>query len=281
MFPNTLCGDGQFSILYYLLVSHLNAIIIKQYPESNLQPGQQSTVRHLLYLWTGRQCPLEVRACGETLTTELFQHLQRNVMQIRVNDGLEPPHFLQIFKGKLIVFNGQCTDYDPTGSCNMQPSTFLLKVTGDSTFNSKAVQISNKSAFGSKDCLILMTLDKEVWVWCGQGSTGDSREIAKSIGSTIGEYTLALESNEPIEFWMCLPEKIEAKFRNANQYLNGIAHSTAIANQHVDLYICLPEHIDETAFERVCAFEQLDLTPEDVYLLDVGSFVYVWVGALT
>lgn len=35
-----------------------------------------------------------------------------NVVVVRVCDGKEPPHFLQILKGRLIIFQGKGTEID-------------------------------------------------------------------------------------------------------------------------------------------------------------------------
>lgn len=254
--------------------------------------GQLPVVRHILYLWTGAQCPTDIRSNGEHLATELYQHLNKGVMQVRVSEGMEPPHFLQIFNGKLIIFNGKSNDYDPTGNGNRHPSTYLLKVTGDSTFNSKAIQVTGKSAFSSKDCLVLNTMsssntiESNVWVWCGQCSTGDTREIAKSIGSIIGEYSLALESSEPDEFWYCLPDKIETKLRMANAptvECSSAYESVSpgfIDDSRVALFIVSAVESNNISMRQVMAFEQIDLMPEDIYVLDVGSGIFIWTGVL-
>lgn len=256
-----------------------------------LPGGHLPVVRHILYLWTGSQCPNDIRNAGEQLTTELYQHLRKNAMQVRIHEGNEPPHFLQIFTGKLIIFNGKASDYDVAGGSASHPSTYLLKVTGDSTYNSKAVQVTSRSQFTSKDCLVLTTIGQDVWVWCGQSSTGDTREIAKAIGSAVGEYSLALESNEPDEFWRCLPDKIETKLRMAKEATNGMAdgyagtdatQSAMVDEMRVGLYVvsAVGSGSGQMVLRQVMAFEQADLVPEDVFLLDVGSSVFVWTGSL-
>lgn len=233
----------------------------------------------ILYLWVGIACSPETAVRGEKLSTEMFERLRREgVMQVRVHEGWEPPHLLQIFKGKLIVFNGKSDDYDVTGGCNVYPVTFLLKVSGDVPFNSKAVQVTGKSAqFSSKDCLVMNNENEEVWVWCGQSSTGDKREIAKTIGTLVGEYSLALESSEPDAFWRCLPETIESKLRMAHTEPNGVAPLQAI-DAVVELFVmCSMDSLGVT-FQQINAFEQSDLTPNDVFLLDTGNCVFLWIG---
>lgn len=236
----------------------------------------------IIYLWVGAACSAETAVRGEKLASEMYAQLRRDgVMQARVHEGWETPHFLQIFKGKLIVFNGKSDDFDQSGGCNVYPVTFLLKVSGDSTFNAKAVQVSGKSAkLSSKDCLVLNSENEEVWVWCGQSSTGDKREIAKSIGTLVGDYSLALESSEPDDFWRCLPETVESKLRMAHAETNGFSLAEPIVESVIGLFVVATMDALGVTFQQINSFEQSDLTPEDMFLLDTGSCVFMWVGKL-
>lgn len=53
--------------------------------------------------------------------------------QVRVIQGKESPHFLAIFKGKMIIFSG---DYKQSN-----PSKFLLQVHGNRAHNTKAEEV--------------------------------------------------------------------------------------------------------------------------------------------
>lgn len=240
-------------------------------PENNLQ-FERPSVRHILYLWIGKQCPSSTRDIGEKLSNELFQHLQKNVMQIRLYDGFESPHFLQIFSGKLIVFDGVAWSAEESKF----PKLFVLKVTGNSTFTSRATQINHKTTFSSKDCMIVKCYDA-VWLWCGQSSTGDAREAAKGIGGTLGDCVLAMESNEPEDFWISLPDQWKNKFRNLP---NGdeLGYHFNVDKERVRLFVCSVIQ-GSIKFDQIIAFGQTDLRPEDVFVLDIDCMLYVWIGA--
>lgn len=144
-----------------------------QSAETNGKSPAESNVKNILYLWTGKQCTAETALQGEGVADEYGRHLRQHVMHIRVYENMEPPHFLQIFKGRLIVFKGKCTDFDPHGSCCVYPNTYLLKVIGNATHNSKAIQVSSKIVdFTAHDCFIIRTADGSNWIWCGPSSTG-------------------------------------------------------------------------------------------------------------
>lgn len=193
-------------------------------------------------------------------------------MQIRLNDGFESPHFLQIFRGKLIVFIGSGDSIEDF----KVPKLFLLKVTGNSTFNTRATQITQKSTFSSKDCMIVKCYDS-LWIWCGQSSTGDAREVAKTIGGTLGDYTLIMESNEPEDFWISLPDHFESKFRNIPN-MEECKFEFNIEKERIRLYVCsFIQGIIK--FDQIMAFDQTDLKSEDIFVLDINCMLYIWIGS--
>lgn len=244
--------------------------LIEQIPENNLL-FEQPSVRHVLYLWIGRQCPSSKKDVGEKLSNELFQRLQKNVMQIRLNDGFESPHFLQIFRGKLVVLDGDAVEESKF------PKIVVLKVIGNASFNTRATQISQQSPLSSKDCVVVKCYDS-VWVWCGQSSTGDAREAAKIVGGTVGDYALVMESNEPEDFWITLPDDWSSKFRNLPNWDEAAHQFFRVEMNRARLLVC--SFIQGMIkFDQIVAFCQTDLRPEDVFLLDIDCMVYVWIGS--
>lgn len=227
---------------------------------------------------------------GEDLCEKYSNHLRKNVMQVRVYENMEPPHLLQIFLGKLIVFKGKCTDFDINGSCCVYPNTYLIKIIGNATHNSKAIQVSSKIVdFTAFDCFIIRTADGSNWVWCGPSSTGDNREVAKSIGALIGEYTLVIGGNESMDFWKYIPDSVKVKLKNANnnkhiRHDHDLTHAIE-KNFHIDrakaeLYVCSIEANGIITKKQIISYTQNDLTSEDIFLLDARLFIYVWIGSL-
>lgn len=193
-------------------------------------------------------------------------------MQIRLNDGFESPHFLQIFAGKLIVFDGVAWSSDEAKF----PKLFVLKVTGNSTFTARATQINQKSVLSSKDCVIVKCYDS-VWLWCGQSSTGDAREAAKGIGGTLGDCVLAMESNEPEDFWITLPDQWKSKFRSL-PIADEPVHHFNVEKERVRLFVSSVRQ-GSIKFDQIIAFDQTDLRPADVFLLDIDCMLYIWIGS--
>lgn len=243
--------------------------------------NQSSTVKQVVYLWSGSQANPEDKKTGEILLLEICDRLGNSSIQIRISEGLEPPHFLQIFKGTFVIFNGKSTEFDSTGLNTKEPNTYILKVYGNSSFSSKAIQVNNKTIYTSQDCFVLKTSNGELWVWCGQSSTGDSREMAKSIGSSIGEYTLVVESSEPEEFWTALNDKSAEKFKWArSNKIDFDLMPAPLAKNQVTLYSSFLKQ-GTIQINQIIGFDQKNLNPEDIFLLDAGNIIYIWIGSLS
>lgn len=230
-----------------------------------------ASIKNILYLWIGRHCKQMDKTTGELFLTEMFDHFNTNVAQIRIHEGMEPPHFLQLFKGKLIILNG------PDLSRKF-PSTFILKVVGNSSYTAKAIQVTSRTSHSPTDCYIIKAVSGTVWVWCGHGSTGDSREMAKGIAGMVGEPNIVMEGAEKEEFFESVGEKCLAQLKTTT-HLSEISLGSAWDKSRVNLYLSSLIQ-GQIQLEQIFAFNQMDLTPENVFLLDAGSIIYVWLGSM-
>ncbi|XP_055634484.1 villin-like protein quail isoform X1 [Toxorhynchites rutilus septentrionalis] len=238
-----------------------------------------NSIKNVVYLWTGSNASAEYRQTGEAFLGEMCNHLKKHVVQVRISEGMEPPHFLQIFKGGLIIFNTKSPSLEAITNPRKHPSSFVLKVVGNSTYTCKAVQVSSKTLYYPEDCYILKAPDNEIWIWCGQYSTGDSREMAKSIASNLGEYNLVMESNETDQFFSSVGEKFLKQLKKTHGTIVAPTMNVAMTweRQRVGLYMCSIEQ-EKYVLNKIFGFTQKDLRPENIFLLDAGNIVYVWIG---
>ena len=256
----------------YGQVFHSDNCYIVHY--QTLAPSTGTSVKNVIYLWIGRLAKQRDKTTGEMFLTEMFDHFNTNVAQVRIYEGMEPPHFLQLFKGKLIILDGP----DLGEIIRKFPSSFILKVVGNSSYTAKAIQVTSKTSHSPTDCYIIKAILGTVWVWCGHSSTGDTREIAKSIAGMIGEPNLIMEGAEHEEFHESVGEKCVKQLKTMS-HLSEITLSSAWERSRVNLYLASLVQ-GQIQLEQIFAFNQLDLTPENIYLLDAGSIIYVWLGNL-
>lgn len=231
------------------------------------------SIKNIIYLWIGQQSRHKDKATGELFLDEMFDHFNENVLQIRIYEGMEPPHFLQLFKGKLIILSGSDLN---NGTGPKFPSTFILKVFGNSSYTAKAITVTNKSTYSQTDCYIIKAMSGTTWVWCGNSSTGDTREIAKKIASIIGEPNLVMEGTESEAFYKSVGEKCITQLKSMPRSTN-LSLCPSWEKSRVNLYLASLIQ-GQIILEQIFGFTQKDLAPDNIYLLDVGSIIYVWLG---
>lgn len=237
-------------------------------------PSSGNSIKNIIYLWIGRQCKQVDKTTGELFLAEMFDHFNTNVAQIRIYEGMEPPHFLQLFKGKFIILSGP----DMSDIGKKFPPAFILKVVGNSSYTAKAIQVTSKTSHSPTDCYIIKAASGSVWVWCGHSSTGDTREMAKGIAGIVGEPNLIMEGAESDEFSESVGEKCISQLK-LMQHGPEPALSSAWDRARVNLYVASLMQ-GQIQLEQMFAFNQTDLIPSNIYLLDAGSIIYVWLGSL-
>lgn len=231
------------------------------------------SVKNIIYLWIGQQCKQKDKTTGELFLNEMFNHFDTNIMQIRIYEKMEPPHFIQLFKGKFIIFNG------PSLKRNESPLAFILKVVGHSSYTAKAFQVSEKTSYAPTDCFVIKVGSTNViYIWCGISSTGDTREVAKNIAGIFGEPSLIMEGAENEEFYNLIGEKCIRQLKMANQTVE-VTLANTWNRSRVNLYIASLVQ-GQIELESILAFTQSDLKSENIFLLDAGSIIYVWLGCL-
>ena len=229
------------------------------------------SIKNVIYLWIGSQSKHKDKASGEFLMSEMFDQFYTDVVQISVYEGMEVPHFMQIFKGKLIILNG------PNFKDGAQNINFalILKVSGNSTYTAKAVEVTYKTPYLPTSCYIIKTVSGMTWVWCGLSSTGDTREMAKNIACTVGEPNLIMEGAESSEFYESVGENCINQIKSVKHLIDPT--STIWDSKRVNLYMALLTQ-GKIRLEQIFTFDQSDLNPDNIYLLDAGSIIYVWFG---
>uniref|UniRef100_A0A8B9VAF5 Gelsolin-like domain-containing protein n=1 Tax=Anas zonorhyncha TaxID=75864 RepID=A0A8B9VAF5_9AVES len=161
---------------------------------------------YVLYMWQGRHASVdEITACALN-AIELDKKYGDEAVQVRVTMGKEPAHFLAIFKGKLIIYEGGTSRAQKS---TLEPAIRLFQVRGTSEMNTKATEVpARASSLNSNDVFLLAT-NQVCYLWCGKGCSGDEREMAKMVADIVSrrdKHTI-LEGQEPAEFWEALGGK--------------------------------------------------------------------------
>lgn len=243
---------------------------------------------NIIYFWQGRKSSTDEKASSAFLSVSLSSQLSGEATQARVVQGKEPDHFLSLFKGKMIVHQGgvdsgftnkkstSSSSSDATSSSEVEEKsgseTRLYHIKGTRKENTRAVQVEAKSSsLNSGDVFCLVT-QEGAFVWNGQHASQEERSTATAVVEILVKGTvtpIVLEEGSETEvFWSALGGKTE--------YTRDPA--AAEGKQEARLFHC-SDALGKFKVQEVFNFTQDDLINEDVFILDTGAEVFVWIGS--
>ncbi|XP_020500770.2 advillin [Labrus bergylta] len=227
---------------------------------------------YLLYMWQGRHATQDELAASAFQAVDLDQKLGGEPVQVRVTMGKEPRHFMAIFKGKMVIFEGGTSR---KGATDPEPPIRLFQVCGSDQSNTKAIEVPVLASSLNSNDVFLLRSQSGIYLWCGKGSSGDERAMAKEVSTAIGQNSqrgseeLVAEGQEPIEFWELLGGKAP--------YASDKRLQQVVLDHQPRLFEC-SNKTGRFIVTEVTQFTQEDLSEDDVMLLDTWDQVFLWIG---
>ncbi|XP_040921286.1 villin-1 [Toxotes jaculatrix] len=236
-------------------------LILYTYQRSNRQ-------QYILYMWQGRHATNdEITACAYQ-AVNIDNKYNGAPVQVRVLMGKEPRHFLAIFKGKLIIFEGGT---GRPGVVNPDTSARLFQVRGTNELNTKATEVlARASSLNTNDVFLLKT-DQMCYLWYGKGCSGDERMMGRAMSDVLSKQDkqVVMEGQEPAEFWVALGGKAP--------YASDKRLQREEPPHSPRLFEC-SNQTGQFRMTEVSDFAQIDLDEEDVMLLDTWEEIFLWIG---
>ncbi|KAB0798553.1 hypothetical protein PPYR_09546 [Photinus pyralis] len=229
---------------------------------------EMKTLRNVVYVWLGNDAPQEDINCTKFKANEISGELDEGAMQVRIVQGFESPHFLQLFHGRMIVFRGRSPAVEDDHT--KKGKSYLLQICGSTSYSTKALEVAAQASSLNSNYCYVFKKRKHYYIWCGNFSTGDQREMAKGF---IGkDFSILMEGKESANFWDDLGGQ--------SPY-----HTSKLSNDDENLRVprLFNCRIVNGRFkaEECVNFTQNDLLPEDVLLLDTWKSVFMWMGSLS
>nr|XP_023655929.1 villin-like protein isoform X1 [Paramormyrops kingsleyae] len=229
---------------------------------------KSNRAQYILYMWLGRHATQdEITACAYQ-AVNVDNKYNGAPVQVRVTMGKEPRHFLAIFKGKLIVYEGGT---GRPGVVNPDPGARLFQVRGEHEWNTKATEVPTRASSLNTNDVFLLKTDKVCYLWYGKGCSGDEREMGKSLADIISKQDkqIVMEGQEPADFWVCLGGK--APYASDKRFQQEkVAHAPR-------LFEC-SNQTGRFLMTEISDFAQEDLDEDDVMLLDTWDEIFLWIG---
>ncbi|XP_035517512.1 advillin [Morone saxatilis] len=227
---------------------------------------------YLLYIWQGRHVSQDELAASAFQAVDLDQKYGGEPVQMRITMGKEPRHFMAIFKGKMVIFEGGTSR---KGSSDPEPPIRLFQVHGYDPSNTKAIEVPALATSLNSNDVFLLRSQSGMYLWCGKGSSGDERAMAKEVSSVIaqnsqrGSEEIVAEGQEPIEFWELLGGKAP--------YASDKRLQQMVSDHQPRLFEC-SNKTGRFIVTEVTQFTQNDLYEDDVMLLDTWDQLFLWIG---
>uniref|UniRef100_A0A8C1TVL1 Villin-like n=1 Tax=Cyprinus carpio TaxID=7962 RepID=A0A8C1TVL1_CYPCA len=224
--------------------------------------------QYILYMWQGRHATQdEVTACAYQ-AVNLDNKYNGAPTQVRVVMGKEPRHFLAIFKGRLIIFEGGT---GRPGVVNPDPGARLFQVRGTHEMNTKATEVPGRASSLNTNDVFLLKTHQNVFLWYGKGCSGDEREMGKAVADLLSEQDkqIVMEGQEPAAFWVALGGKAP--------YATDKRLEKEVAPHEPRLFEC-SNQTGRFLMTEVADFTQDDLDEDDVMLLDTWEEIFLWIG---
>ncbi|PNY08474.1 villin-2-like protein [Trifolium pratense] len=194
------------------------------------------------------------------LTNTMSNSLKGRPVQGRIYEGKESPQFVALFQPMVVLKGGLSTGYknlitdkDLSDETYTEKSIALIRISGTSIHNNKAVQVDAvPSSLNSTECFVLQT-SSTIFIWHGNQGSFEQQHQAEKVAEFLRPgVTLkhAKEGTENSAFWLALGG--EKQSYTSKKVINEV--------------------------EEIYNFSQDDLLTEDIHVLDTHAEVFLWLG---
>ncbi|XP_076104463.1 advillin-like isoform X2 [Mytilus galloprovincialis] len=220
---------------------------------------------YVMYYWLGSKSSIELQEKTMKHVLSKDADLQYQCIKVRVLDGKEPTHFMNVLQNSIIIHDCDLKD-------SSQFSTQMFRVREIVNGNMRVLQVvPNRSSLNSSASFLIMSKE-ECFLWYGKKSGGPEREYTKSMleflnPSKMFDFEVVLEGRENNR----LQELLGANCKYPLEFPKPI-----LERRQPNLVLC--HHTNSISFEDIVNFQKEDLTSEDIYFLDSFDQIFIWIG---
>uniref|UniRef100_A0A3P8TLK4 Supervillin d n=1 Tax=Amphiprion percula TaxID=161767 RepID=A0A3P8TLK4_AMPPE len=272
----------------------ITTLVGKRQKPGELSAGAPGRERTACFFWQGRHSSASEKGTSALMTVELGSH---RGSQMLVSQGKEPPCFLQLFQGGLIIHKGSRDD-----SANNTGDWRLFCVRGEAEVEASLVEVvCQRASLRSRASLVLLNAQKgKLYLWHGCKAHAGAKQVAKKavdkltqrcpselgLSSTSSVRVEEVEEgSEPAEFVKALGSQdkkaYDCMLQDPGKYnytprLFGLSASSGVFEGEEQLY---PTRVTEGVMAMPFLQENLYSAPQPaLFLLDNRMEVYLWQG---
>jgi len=232
-----------------------------------------------VHFWLGEKTSQDEMGTAAYKTVELDDLLGDVPVQYREVQGSESETFMNVFKGKITIMDGGVD----SGFKHVKPDDYkprLMHLKGKKNVRVTQVELSSKSL--NEGDVFILDAGLRIWQWNGAKAAIAEKRKAQEVLNGLKEErngkvkSKIIDSNEDdAEFWELMGGK------------GAIA--AEIPDEKVEIppksIWCLSDSSGKLTVEEVASgkgnIKKSTLKSEDVFFLDNGTTLYVWVGSKT
>ncbi|XP_056153072.1 supervillin [Lampris incognitus] len=272
----------------------ITAIVGKRQRPGELSAGGPGRERSACFFWQGRHSSVSEKGTSALMTVELGNH---RGAQVLVSQGEEPPCFLQLFQGALVIHKGSRED-----NTNNTGGWRLFCVRGEAPVETSLVEVDcHCSSLRSRASLVLLGAHKGVlYLWHGCKAHIGARQVATraaekltqgrpselGLGSTSSVKVEEVEEGaEPADFWKALGQQdrkaYDCMLQDPGKYnytprLFRLSASSGVFEGEERLS---PARVPEGVMAMPFLQDNLYSAPQPaLFMLDNRMEVYLWQG---
>uniref|UniRef100_A0AAY5EEZ6 HP domain-containing protein n=1 Tax=Electrophorus electricus TaxID=8005 RepID=A0AAY5EEZ6_ELEEL len=236
-------------------------------------------VRTACFFWQGRDSSVSGRGTSALMTVELGN--QRGA-QVQVTQGKEPPCFLQLFQGGLVIHRGCRED-----SNKNRGGWRLFCVRGDVPCEGSLLEVERRSAsLRSRGCLALLGVAHGcLYLWHGCKAHSGTRDILGLSSNSSVKVWEVEEGSEPQGFWDALGQQdrktYDCMLQDPGKYnfTPRLFCLSACGGTFEGEEQLSPSRVPSVVMAMPFLQENLYSTPQPaLFLLDNRMEVYLWQG---
>ncbi|KAE9601650.1 putative villin headpiece, villin/Gelsolin, ADF-H/Gelsolin-like domain-containing protein [Lupinus albus] len=232
---------------------------------------------HLIGAWIGNNSVEEDRASALSMAGKMVESMKFIPSLARIYEGSEPIQFQYILQSFIVYKGGLSDGYKnyiaekeiPDETYN-EEGVALFRIQGSGPENMQAIQTEPvASSLNSAYCYILHD-GPTVFSWSGSFTTADDQELVERMLDLIKpdlQCKLQKEGTESEKFWEILGGKTEYPSKKIVKDAENDPH----------LFSCNFSK-GELKVKEIYNFSQDDLMTEDIFILDIHSEIFVWIG---
>lgn len=253
----------------------------------NTNEDKNKKKSHDVHFWLGLHTTQDEAGSAAILSVQLDDLLNGIPVQHREVEGSESDLFLSYFKGTVRYLEGGVASGFKHVETNAAKPKRLFQIKGSKNIRLRQVELS-VSAMNKGDCFI-MDVDRDVYVWVGPKANRVEKLKAISVGNDIrdqdhnGRATVQIidefsSLTDQENFFKVLGSGSPGAVPDQSTAKEDAAFEKVDADR-VSLYK-VTDSKGKLAVEQITQkpLKQDMLKPEDSFILDTGSGIYVWIG---